>query len=571
MKKATSQDKRCGVSQAPIVGRSEEVAAMSVKPTCSSLRCNRKKTGFLTVGLILLSASLHAGNTYSKTSGTWYYDDLANWGNPTKWNVDNTIKGSVEVVATNGNALATTTLTQLRLAGTSILRITDGGVVKSGTGSNGTRVGSAAGSDASLLVEKGGTYTGALHIGYAGKGTVKNSGTYQADETHIGAGVDCEGFFVHDGGENSLGTNPKKLFIGEAGKGELQVLSGTFKWWDNQQYGGMYVGCSQAGGVITIEENASMSGGYLWLGGHSSTTVGCGELVLKGGSYINVHDNGSQLTLFNIGTAPDESGAIATGSFGAIRGWGAFSATSASTEGVRSVCAKLGYGVIEADGGGDETHVLKCGKGLCKVSNALSGAITESGWRATNKGAVYLPGCQVWGDGYATRLTGCIGCETSLAKPDLVNSVRIDHRREALGNNSYVGVMLLDPTRSDAHADKLPTGCNVLSVHRIGTFKNGAGDWTDDTKYISGMHEATIDFRYDQTKILRPDSRLELWRYTASTDKWMCLAKIAPGQRPVDCVISTPSAVSPLYAETFNYGTFAIVERQPTGLILVVR
>ena len=75
MKKATFQ---VCVSQAPIVGRSEEVATMSVKPTCSSLRCNRKKTGFL---LFCLMPVFAFAETYYWTgaSGTTALGTAGNW------------------------------------------------------------------------------------------------------------------------------------------------------------------------------------------------------------------------------------------------------------------------------------------------------------------------------------------------------------------------------------------------------------------------------------------------------------------------------------------------------------
>lgn len=535
----------------------------------------RVKIGLLFAVLALLTTSVQAGYTYKLTTGVGYYDDAANWGNPTSFGTDFSVTGDLRLIATNNHAYTSKTLGQFILKDSSWLQVQSGATVVVGGSGNGLFAGFTANRTSGATFEAGSVFKGTMHLGRkeSSCGIVTNYATWSStDVCYIGDKPGSTGIYVHVAGTHTSSASTS-LWVGNEGRGELLVQGGTYGWANNENYAFVYIGNSSAGGLVRVESGAAFIAGYnVYLGGYAADKVGCGELILNGGNYTNSCDNGTyHKMIVHLGVAPDGAGGISPNSWGAIRGWGAFAGDSMYTRATRSICAELGYGVIEADGGGDESHVLSCGNGLYMVSNALPvSVVTESGWRAKNKGAVCFPGYQLYASGSVAVLEGCVGCATSLAKPDLVNSVRVRIERDTGSSDWCAGVMLLDSGRTDAHVDKLPTGCNVLNVHRIGTFKS-AMEWTDAQKFTSAMHPATFDFRYDQTKILRDDTQLELWRYSESAGKWTRLSKLAPGARPSDCVISTPSGVSPQYDETFNYGTFAVVERPTKGLILVVR
>ena len=162
-------------------------------------------------------------------------------------------------------------------------------------------------------------------------------------------------------------------------------------------------------------------------------------------------------------------------------------------------------------------------------------------------------------------LTGCVGCDTALAKPNLVNAIRMTANGLKLGANKYFGVQVLAADRTDAHANSLPSGVNVLSVWKVGVFTDSA-----DQTNPSDVTTATIDFRYDQTKLKKTTTQIELLRYEEATGRWTRLNRIKPDARPDDCVISTPTAVARV-DETYNLGTFAAIEREAKGLVAVVK
>ena len=153
--------------------------------------------------------------------------------------------------------------------------------------------------------------------------------------------------------------------------------------------------------------------------------------------------------------------------------------------------------------------------------------------------------------------------------PDLVNAVRIRASGTTPGANKCFGVAVLAPDRTDAYTNALPANCNVLSVHRMGVF-NSVTDRTADGKGKVGT--ANVAIRYDQSKILKADSRLELWRYVAADGKWTRLVRLNPGERPEGKVIAmADDATITSVDEVYNLGTFAVVEREVNSTVFVLR
>ena len=437
-------------------------------------------------------------------------------------------------------------------------------VLSGGTASKDFRPGGGANSYGVLDVEAGGHIYGTVNVGTCGFGVVTNRGDLKvASPVVLGQDAGGAGTYVYAGAANTF-QYPKDLTVGLHGKGTF-IVEGQkdFWWWYKDGEGSIVVGQSQEDNQFIINDGARVWAGYLYLGGR--TEPGWGELLLRGGSWYGTVNNGEKKDdIFWLGCGPDAEGKIGPTSFGRICGWGLFTGDNSNFTGVRGIYVRLGHGEIVGDGDGDESHVLKCYNGIYQVANALPGVVTTSGWRAVNKGAVCLPG-YTGGNGEVWSLTGCVGCATALEKPDLVNSIRMAATNLARGRDKHFGVQVLAADRTDAHTNSLPEGVNVLGVWKVGVFE-GYGDhttpsWTDG---------AIIDFRYDQTKLKKTTTQIELLRYEEATGRWTRLNRIKPNARPSDCIISTPTAVAHA-DETYNLGTFAAIESEVRGLIVVVK
>ncbi len=79
--------------------------------------------------------------------------------------------------------------------------------------------------------------------------------------------------------------------------------------------------------------------------------------------------------------------------------------------------------------------------------------------------------------------------------------------------------------------------------------------------------------RYDQTKILKPNTRLELWRYAAAAGKWTRLVALEAGERPSSKVIAMADDawLRDALDEVYNIGTFAVVEREANSTVFLLR
>ena len=88
----------------------------------------------------------------------------------------------------------------------------------------------------------------------------------------------------------------------------------------------------------------------------------------------------------------------------------------------------LGNGEIVGDGEGT-ARTLDC-LNFYQVTNALAGVSgNTNGWRAVNKGMVVMPPSFVFGSGTAMSGAKCVGCDMGLARPNLVNAVRVEVAR----------------------------------------------------------------------------------------------------------------------------------------------
>jgi len=409
--------------------------------------------------------------------------------------------------------------------------------------------------------------------GSGSTGIVTNRGTIvYNDHVILGEKAGSHGVLVLDGGSMNPLEYEKDLYVGRQGRGEVVVRSGELFW---KAYvpgaGGIYVGQSQEDNRLTLEDGASMRVKYLALGGYSAGAAGRGELLMRGGRYVNDYENHSGSVMGDcetiyVGACPTAEGGVDAASYGRIRGWGAFVGWNEWRAAGYGARIRLGNGEILADGEGDEAHVLDSNEGLNGVASATPGQPTASGWRAVNKGAAVFPCNGMLTGGQLTPST-CVGCAPDAATPDLVNAVRVTASgfasEWATSQNKWLGVMLLATDREDAHVAGLPSDANVLSVHKIGLFHERVARTAP-----ASCTSAQVTVRYDQTKIQKAGSRLELWRHVEGG--WRRVGRLSDGERPAGCTVSSSAAIASV-DETYNLGTFAVVERGAPGLLIFVR
>ena len=529
------------------------------------------------------AAAAQAAWWYSFPSGAneWFWDDYDCWtgdggvhGKPTSdahCSQFGTIVVTNDIGYTWGFYMKTTAA-----AGGLTLRIKDGGRVQF----TNLCVGYAAQNQGCVLIDEAGSINdvGNFYVGYSGYGVVTNRGTLKVSEAlHIGKSAGSHGeLVIADGGSLAPVYYSKNLFVGDGGDGTLRVTNSTAAQWG--LLGNVIVGRTGIGKIV-IDDGSAFSGGNIDFGGKATDSPGGrGELVLRGGEYRNLLDNPGPTFLFRLGTCTNGAGAIDSTTYGAIRGWGTLTGADVSRRYDRGVKVLMGHGEIVGDGEGVERELLThytvySVSNVCPTASETFGdGDTESGWRAVNKGMVVFGGAALGWDGEVfTENTGYAGCalpkDVNGLSPNLVNAVRVRGFGTQPGGSKYIGVAVLAADRTDAHTNALPVGCNVLSVHKIGFFTDR------DLTASSPCASANVAIRYDQTKIRRCDSRLELWRYTVADGKWVRLSVIKPDERPADKVIAMADdeRFSGNLDERFNLGTFAVVERLANlGTILTV-
>jgi len=428
--------------------------------------------------------------------------------------------------------------------------------------------GNAANTLGIVDIQLGATFSGTFYVGVDGLGIVTNSGTWiKRGNMELGYNPTGHGIFHQNGTvENKY---PKQMNVGLAGWGELFVNKPMEWTFNDHGSGDIVVGQSQFTNRIVISEDGSLAAHYVYLGGREAGHAGRGELQLHGGTYSNYRDNGEHDVLFYVGACPDGSGSgVDVMSYGAIRGWGVFTAPNSSRLRARGIYVRLGQGEIVGDGEGVEGRSLDLGETIYQVVNAIPDTtLTTSGWRAVNRGRVTLSRANSFGNEVgATNV--CVGCEPTLGRPNLVNAVKIYGSAMPRSCGKSFGATLLASDCAEAHANALPRRTvNVLSVHRLGVFTNLSREAP------LAIQSYKADFRYDQTAIRFGDSRIELLRYQEDTGRWTVLTKLGHGVRPADCILSMPDYISDQDAaeETYTLGTYAIVETRSTGAAVILR
>ena len=460
------------------------------------------------------------------------------------------------------------------------VRIVSGGtlnVTRGGDEEFGTRY--SAYSDAykygCLDIQPGATNSGSIVVGGTGHGIVTNAGCNSFGNMKIGRDAGSSGIYVHDDGYNKL-DYPKDLDVGINGDGKLLVQSGTFgfKWYANGDniIGYTRIGCGSGGGtgIVQVEDGARFEAGLPYLGGNA-TTVGDGRVRLRGGTFKVLSDFGNSRGIDSmwIGAATDGTGLVRGDTYGQISGWGVVAGNSAGN--ANSIHARLGNGVIVADGEGVE-RTLDCSD-VWQVTNVLFGAeaTRTNGWYAINKGAVIMPGVNVvldnGGDNWGFRQgANAVGCCRGLRKPDLVNAVYMNVRVPFKQAGKNLGVMLLASDRSDAHADALEERYMPLGFWKAGIFDNRIG-FSAATR--QDIQWAELDFRYDQNKVQNAENALAVLRWSETDQKWTRLARY--DEQPADFIVSTGRFTDPSDDPVWGIGLFCVAEMKPTGFKLIVR
>ncbi len=548
------------------------------------MNTGKNRTTALCAGLFLGAAGSALAAAFFKPAGSaaaGYWDDTANWWKTESYNSSfGSLPGSTEVlvyapgvtaIVTNdvpaaagyarNNALAVGTTT----AGSqSTLIVKDHGVVKTvSTDIGGVKNGT--GRSGVLVVEAGGSLTsqtGEFSVGKEnGFGIITNAGTITAShDITIGVGAGGYGCWVQDGG-NARPTSSvtHNIYVGADGQGEIIVKSGVFS-------GGNYAAGYDSQGIVAIggtntvtsrvevQEGATFKNGFWYVGGYPGHPKGRGEIALRGGAICCGAQMGRRDSLF-LGAYRDGGETIDGDCFGAIRGWGVITNIPEVTR-YNGIQVLLGNGEIVADGEGfarelDFSQVFQ-------VTNALVGVSgNTSGWRAMRKGVAKMPFSYLFGAGSAVSGAKCVGCSMDGARPDLVNSIRVELTRSGYsGKECYAYAELYAADRDDVHLDELKGEVSVLGAWKVGTFT--ATEVADENKVQSGL-SAKLSFRYDQTKVQKATSAIELHKYDSTAGKWTRLTRLDPSQIPADFVIESPAGLGNTL-ETFNLGLFAVVE-----------
>lgn len=549
----------------------------------------------LCAGTMMVAAGGAYAAAFFKPAGgaaSGYWDDTANWwSNESGTTALGSLPKSTEVliyapgvtaIVTNdvptlasyvrNNALAVGTTT----AGSqSTLIIKDNGVVKTvSTDIGGVK--SGTGRSGVLVVEAGGSLTsqtGEFSVGKEnGFGIITNAGTITAShDITIGSGAGGYGRWIQDGG-NARPTSSvtHNIYVGVEGQGELIVKSGVFS-------GGNYASGYDTQGIVAIggtntvtsrvevHDGAAFKNGFWYVGGYPGHPKGRGEIALRGGAICCGADMSKRDSML-VGVGRNDGGTIDPDCFGRIVGWGAVTNVESVTR-FHSIHMLLGNGEIVADGEG-VARTLDLSQ-VFQVTNALAGVSgNTSGWRALRKGVAKMPFSYLFGAGSSVSGAKCVGCGMDRARPDLVNSLRIDLTRAGYsGKECYAYAELYAADRDDVHLDELKGDVSVLGAWKVGTFT--ATEITDENKVLSDL-SAKLSFRYDQAKVQKATSAIELYRYVESDGKWTLLTRLESSQIPADFVIESPTGLGNT-GETFNLGLFAVVENFHSPTVISVK
>lgn len=475
------------------------------------------------------------------------------------------------------------------------VRVENGG---NGTAAGETRVGHEAGTVGVLDIQSGGVWNASktFYVGKAGSGIVTNAGTVHVKNYRppicIGHELGSFGSFVQNGGSMTW-DYPRDIVVGQDGEGELVALTDfAMSTYERNVEGCVLAGCGTNGtgrGTVEIAEGATVTAYEAYLGGYNPSSVGMlsdyfggsasvagsGNVVLKGGTLKLTSNRGRQAGADSlwIGAAPDAVGGVRADSHGEIRGWGTIDITDQEYEN-KGVFARLGNGAIVADGEGVErTLDLSL---VYQVTNVLSVAderIRTNGWYAVNKGAVLFPtinNAYRFNNGSAYGYydsTACLGCEATLAKPDLVGAVRLRAQRGYMETSFCTAAMLLASDRTDIYAAAVPDKYLPIGFWKAGTFSSRMAQTTAARWDFTS---AEIAFRYDGTKITKPESRIAVLRWDNGEGKWVRVARY--DEQPADCVVSSGTLTTTTAADDpWSLGLFCVAEEPILATTVYIR
>ena len=475
------------------------------------------------------------------------------------------------------------------------VRVENGG---NGTAAGETRVGHDAGTVGVLDIQSGGVWRArkTFYVGKAGSGIVTNAGTVRVENLRppicIGHESGSSGSWAQNGGSMTW-DYARDIVVGQDGEGKLIALTDfSLSIYESNVEGCILAGCGASGsgrGIVEIAEGATVRAYEAYLGGYSPASVGMlssyfggsasvagsGNVVLKGGTLKLTSNRGRQAGADSlwIGAAPDAGGGVRADSHGEIRGWGMIDITDQVYEN-KGVWARLGNGAIVADGEGVErTLDLSL---VYQVTNVLSVAderTRTNGWYAVNKGAVLFPAIDNayrFNGGKTTTCydsTTCLGCDPALATPDLVNTVRIRAQRGWMDRGFCTAAMLLASDRTDIHAAAIPDKYLPIGFWKAGTFSSRAAQ-TTATRW--DFTSAEIEFRYDQNRIAKPESRLVVLRWDDSESKWVRVARY--DEQPADCVVSSGALTTTAAADDpWSLGLFCVAEETILATTIYLR
>ena len=300
-----------------------------------------------------------------------------------------------------------------------------------------------------------------------------------------------------------------QLRFGEAGYGEAEFdANATLGRGLGLGRDSTGVGIARMGAVsISTGEPGGTHGVYVGQSGH-------GELYMKG-------------TTITITKSSPVTIAENAGSFGLVRGWGAF-------ENSRTVNKNFtNNGLVIADGEGADRD-LAVSASYYIVTNSRDNE-TTNGWYAVGKGCLSLPS-PTFSEGASVAVNW--GEAQSDEEIDLVNSARVVLANVESGGGSLTG-KLYAPDRSDVPA--LPSG------------KEAVGVWKFD---INGAYEsATVEFRYDHVKA---PHGVQMYQLNADGETWTKLGtELLDGHRAKVAVTDA----SRMFAARPNIYSFTIVIR----------
>ncbi len=396
------------------------------------------------------------------------------------------------------------------------------------------------------FVQKSGTFSGSVTVGYYGTGTwiqaggtvVNNTGDFFVGRNSSAAGlldVRAPGLTLSSG---------LTLYIGYSGLGVLEqranLVSDYFKIGGNT--GRTSIATVYEGATNLVTASCNIGGYYIPVEAGVAEMPGNGTLRLKGG-VLRFPSDSSSVNLF--------VGRLADG-HGRIEGWGTVAPLTAGGTNIRML---LGRGVIQADGEG-ESRTLDLNQVVSVTNSIPNGADGTNGWYAVNKGRVLYP--RTWFDTGGGTVSRCIGDWSRETTPGLVNSIGATFTGVTHNNNFFRGnVCAID--RDDIPGG-LPADGMAVGVWQLGVYKDLYA-WT--ASQAAPFATVALTFRYDHNRV-KSHQKLSLYRHSGSA--WV---KVGGGSVTADHCIATAAPLPALTGADTNIGWFALLARNGGTLISI--